>query len=526
LSEKRLSLALQRSICKYEGKIVNISNLLIESTARRPKHPAVRFLERTITFEELNREVDRLAYGLVRAGLHPGDISVLMMPNSIDWIFVYYALAKVGAVVLPVNFLYRVGELEHIFKDSSARAFIGHKDYLEQPRQVMSHLPEMDLRIARGVSPGQGFIPLEELFIDQGAFYHYPTRDDDTWAIIYTSGTTGHPKGAMLTHYNLANNAMTVANMRSTHPNDIVFGVLPLFHIFGQTSTFNSSIYLGLTIRLWPHFDAEELFLAIEEEESSILIAVPTILNRLVELADVRPPRRAGLRFCVSGGASLPVEVLRRFEDRFHATIYEGYGLTECSPVCVENPFGRQTRPGSIGLPIPGFEARIVNDQDEDVPIGEVGELIIRGPGVMKGYLNQPGVTAETLRRGWLHTGDLARMDEERYIYIVDRKKEMIIRGGYNVYPREVEEILYTHPEVVEAAVVGIPHPNLGEEVAAVVVLRQGTGTTTEELRQFVKERVAPYKYPRKIRLVKDLPKSHTGKVLKKILRTEILSDE
>jgi long-chain acyl-CoA synthetase len=261
------------------------------------------------------------------------------------------------------------------------------------------------------------------------------------------------------------------------------------------------------------------LFSAIEEEESSILIAVPTIFNRLVELADIRPPRRSGLRFCVSGGASLPVEVLRRFEDRFRTVIYEGYGLTECSPVCVENPFGRQTRPGSIGLAIPGFEARIVNDQDEDVSIGAVGELIIRGPGVMKGYLNQPEATGETLRGGWLHTGDLARMDEDRYIYIVDRKKEMIIRGGYNVYPREIEEVLYAHPDVLEAAVMGVPHPDLGEEVTAVVVLRQGACATPEELRQFVKERVAPYKYPRRIQLVKELPKSHTGKILKRAIR-------
>lgn len=500
---------------------MNISNLLIETTARRPKHPAIRFMGRTITYEELNRQVDCLSHGLVRAGLQPKDVCVLMMPNSIEWAIVYYALAKVGAMVVPVNFLYRVGELEHIFKDSGARAFIGHKDYIEHPRQVMAHLPKMDLRIAQGVSHVQGFIPLEELFLDEGVFHPYPARDEDTWAIIYTSGTTGYPKGAMLTHYNLVNNAMTVANMRSTDPSDVVFGVLPLFHIYGQTSAFNSSIYLGLTIRLFPHFDAEELFSAIEEEESSILIAVPTIFNRLVELANVRAPRRSGLRFCISGGASLPVEVLRRFEDRFHTTIYEGYGLTECSPVCVENPFGRQTKPGSIGLPIPGFEARIVNDQDEDVPIGTVGELIIRGPGVMKGYLNQPEATAEALRGGWLHTGDLARMDEDRYIYIVDRKKEMIIRGGFNVYPREIEEILYSHPDVVEAAVIGVPHPDLGEEVAAMVVLRQGASTSPEDLKQFVKERVAPYKYPRKIQMVKELPKSHTGKILKRAIRFE-----
>jgi len=500
---------------------MNISNLLIESAGRRPGHPAIRFLERTITYGELNKQADRLSHGLVRAGLHPGDICVLMMPNSIDWAIVYYAIAKVGAVVLPVNFLYRVGELGHIFRDSGARAFIGHEDYLEHPRHVMEHLPKVDLRIVQGGTHAQGFVPMEELFIDEGPFHPYPTRDDDTWAVIYTSGTTGHPKGAMLTHYNLANNAMTLAGMRLAGPNDVVFGVLPLFHIYGQTSAFNSSIYLGLTIRLWPHFNPEELFSAIEEEENSILIAVPTIFNRLVELANGRPLGRSGLRFCVSGGASLPVEVLRRFEDRFHTKIYEGYGLTECSPVCVENPFGRQTRPGSIGLPIPGFEARIVNDQDEDVSMGAVGELIIRGPGVMKGYLNQPAATAETLRRGWLHTGDLGRMDEDQYIYIVDRKKEMIIRGGYNVYPREIEEILYTHPDVVEAAVVGIAHPDLGEEVAAAVVLRQGAFATPEELSQFVKERVAPYKYPRKILLVKELPKSQTGKILKRSIRFE-----
>jgi long-chain acyl-CoA synthetase len=500
---------------------MNIPSLLIESAERRPEHLAIRFLNRTITYEELNRFVDRLSHGLIRAGLCAGDVCVLMMPNSIEWVVVYYALAKVGAVVLPVNFLYRAGELEHIFKDSGARAFVGHKDYLEHPRQVMEHLPMMDLRIAQGVSQDQGFLRLEDLFIDEEPFHPHPTRDDTTWAIIYTSGTTGHPKGAMLTHHNLVNNAMTVANMRSTDPNAVVFGVLPFFHIYGQTSVLNASIYLGLTIRLSSHFDVEELFSAIEEEENSILIAVPTIFNRLSELADIRPPRRSGLRYCVSGGASLPVEVLRRFEKHFQTTIYEGYGLTECSPVCVENPFGQPTRPGSIGLPIPGFKTRIVNDQDEDVSNGEVGELIIYGPGVMKGYLNQPLATAETLRGGWLHTGDLARRDEGGYIYIVDRKKEMIIRGGYNVYPREIEEILYAHPDVVEAAVMGVPHPDLGEEVAAVVVLRKGACVTPEELSQFVKERVAPYKYPRRIRVVNELPKSHTGKILKRAIRFE-----
>jgi long-chain acyl-CoA synthetase len=307
--------------------------------------------------------------------------------------------------------------------------------------------------------------------------------------------------------------------MRPVTPSAVILCVLPLFHIYGQTSALNAGIHLGLKIRLFPHFDPASLLAAIEEEEGSILIAVPTILNRLLEQAKLQPIRRSGLLFCISGAASLPVEILRKFQDTFHTTIYEGYGLTECSPVCVENPFGLPTRPGSIGVPIPQFNARVVDEQDRDVPAGEVGELIVHGPGVMKGYLNQPEATALALRGGWLHTGDLARMDEDGYIYIVDRKKDMIIRGGYNVYPRELEEILYTHPDVVEAAVVGMPHPDLGEEVAAAVVLRAGSRATVEDIRNYMKERVAPYKYPRKVEILGELPKSTTGKILKRAIR-------
>jgi long-chain acyl-CoA synthetase len=433
-------------------------------------------------------------------------------------------LAKVGSVVLPVNFLYRAAELEHIFRDSGARAFIGHAAYLEEARKVMNGLPEIDIRVADG-EPAFGFTSLDALHMDQTTFPAYPAHDDEPLAMIYTSGTTGIPKGAVLTHKNLASNAMTVADMRHTESEDVVLGVLPFFHIYGQTSILNSSIYLGLTVRLWVHFEAQEVLSAIEEERTSILIAVPTVFNRLAELAAVKRLKRSSLRFCVSGGASLPVEVLRRFESLFRTTIYEGYGLTECSPVCVENPYGRPTRPGSIGVPIPGFEARVVDEVDRDVRRGEVGELIVRGPGVMKGYLHQPEATEQTLRGGWLHTGDLARQDEDGYIYIVDRKKDMVIRGGYNVYPREVEETLYTHPAVSEAAVLGVPHPDLGEEVAALVVLRPGANATPEEIRAFVKERVAPYKYPRVVKLVRELPKSATGKVLKRAIPRDIFQD-
>lgn len=496
---------------------MNLANLLTNTAGRRPNHPAIRFQEQAVTYAQLSQRVDSLAAGLSAAGLKPGDVCVLMMPNSIHWVTIYYALAKLGSVILPVNFLYRVAELQHIFRDSGARAFIGHTVYLEEARKVMNGLPEMDIRVADG-APAVGFTPLDELFVGHDTFPTYPAQDDEPLAMIYTSGTTGLPKGAVLTHKNLASNAMTVADMRHTEPEDVVLGVLPFFHIYGLTSILNASIYLGLTVRLWVHFEAQEVFYAIEEEGNSILIAVPTVFNRLAEMAAVKPPRRSSLRFCVSGGASLPVEVLRRFESLFQATIYEGYGLTECSPVCVENPYGRPTRPGSIGVPIPGFEARVVDEMDREVGRGEVGELIVRGPGVMRGYLHQPEATEETLRGGWLHTGDLARQDEEGYLYIVDRKKDMVIRGGYNVYPREVEEILYTHPAVSEAAVLGVPHQDLGEEVAALVVLRPGTKATPEELRAFVKERIAPHKYPRVVKVVEELPKSATGKIQKRAI--------
>ena len=500
---------------------MNLAKFLTDTASRIPDHPAIRFEGQAITFVEMNRRVDALAHGLMRLGLRPGDVCILMMPSSANWALVYYALAKLGALVVPVNFLYRQRELEYIFRDCGARAFVGHADYLKESVLVMNSLPRMEIRVAEGENLPAGFTPLKGLFDEAGDFESYRTEADDPFAVIYTSGTTGEPKGAVLTHEGLMSDAMAVASVRHTEPDDVVLSVLPLFHIYGQTHSLNISIYLGLTIRMWTSFDAEEVFAAIEEEKSSILYAVPTMVNRLVELATVRPPKRSSLRFIISGGASLPVEVLHRFEKSFDTTIYESYGLTEFSPTCVENPFGRPTRPGSIGLAIPPFKVRIVDEHDKDVPRGEVGELVVSGSAVMKEYLNKPEATAEALRGGRLHTGDLARMDEDGYIYIVDRKKDLIIRGGYNVYPREVEEVLYTHQDVSEAAVIGVPHSDLGEEVTAVVILRPGAEVTDEELRQYVKERVAPYKYPRVVKFVKELPKTSAGKIFKRAISLE-----
>jgi long-chain acyl-CoA synthetase len=500
---------------------LNLADFLTDSAHRTPDHCAIRFEGESITFGQMNRKVDALANGLAGLGLKSGDVCILMMPSSLNWALVYYSLAKLGAVVVPVNFLYRQREIEYIFRDAGARAFVGHNDYLKDAVKALDSLPRMEIRIVEGENVPAGFTRLEGLFFEGRDFQTYETDADDPLAVIYTSGTTGEPKGAVLTHKALMNDVKAVAGVRYTEPHDVVLSVLPLFHIYGMTHALNISIYLGLTIRMWSAFDENAVLAAIEAEGSTILYAVPTMVNRLVEVAAARPPARSSLRFVISGGASLPVEVLHRFEKAFGAPIYESYGLTEFSPTCIENPFGRPTRPGSIGLPIPPFQARIVDEDDRDVPTGTVGELIVSGSAMMKGYLNKPEATRETLRNGWLHTGDLARMDEDGYIYIVDRKKDMIIRGGYNVYPREVEEVLYTHPAVSEAAVAGVPHQDLGEEIAAAIVLKPGSRVTADELRQFVKQEVAPYKYPRVIQFFEELPKTSAGKILKRSIAFE-----
>jgi long-chain acyl-CoA synthetase len=501
---------------------MNLAYYLENSARLYPDKPALRFEGQQITFQELEIACNCLANGLSELGLAPGDRCVVMMPNSIRQVTVYYALAKLGAIVVPVNFLFRKYELEHIIEDAKPKAFIGAEPYLTEIRHVLDKGNRPLMRIALGVKEDQTFMDLEKVYSDKMDFSTYPSDDHDTVNLLYTSGTTGIPKGVMLTHGNLARNAKILAEMRGQlDPKTVVIGVLPLYHVYGITSVLNVSMHLGLTVELFSRFEPEEVIEAIEREEQTIFFAVPTMLNRLVQLASENPPKRTSLKFCISGGASLPVEFLHRFEAIFKTEIHEGYGLTE-APVCVENPYGRATKPGSIGMPIPQFSARIVDSTGNDLRQGEVGELLIKGPAVTKGYWNRPDETKATIKDGWLFTGDLARMDEDRYIYIVDRKKELIIRGGYNVYPREIEEVLYQIPDISEAAVFGVPHEDLGEEVAAVVFLREGSTMGAMAIQGYVKERVAPYKYPRIIKVSKEpLPKTGSGKILKKEVKKQ-----
>ncbi|WP_258718679.1 long-chain fatty acid--CoA ligase [Saccharopolyspora gloriosae] len=342
---------------------------------------------------------------------------------------------------------------------------------------------------------------------------------DDTAVILYTSGTTGKPKGAELTHANLDGNAaVTRETLIEIGPDDVVMGCLPLFHVFGLTCGLTASVQAGSCLTLIPRFDGAKALEVIERDGVTVFEGVPTMYSAMLHAtgdADLTT-----IRACICGGAPMPVELLRSFEETFDCVILEGYGLSESSPVACFNHPRIERKPGTIGVPVRDVSLRVIDDGGRGVPTGEVGEIVIKGPNVMKGYWDLPEATAETIVDGWLRTGDLAVCDEDGYFTIVDRKKDMIIRGGYNVYPREIEEVIYEHPAVAETAVVGVPHPDLGEDVAAAVALKPGATATAEEIRDFVKERVAPYKYPRHVWITDELPKGPTGKLLRRAVRT------
>jgi long-chain acyl-CoA synthetase len=341
--------------------------------------------------------------------------------------------------------------------------------------------------------------------------------DADDAVILYTSGTTGKPKGAELTHAGMTRNAeLTAATLLKNHPDDVTMGCLPLFHVFGLTCGLNATVAGGGTLTLMPRFDPAKALEIIQRDAVTIFEGVPTMYAAILHHPAADPAMAATLRVCISGGASMPVEILRGFEEKFGCMILEGYGLSETSPVASFNLPDLVRKPGSIGVPVEGVQMRLIDEAGQTVPAEEIGEIAIRGHNVMKGYWGKPEATAEAMIDGWFRTGDLAKVDSDGYYYIVDRKKDLIIRGGYNVYPREIEEVLYEHPEVAEAAVIGIPHAELGEEVGAAVALKPGASATPEELRAFAKDKVAAYKYPRQVWLVESLPKGPTGKILRR----------
>jgi long-chain acyl-CoA synthetase len=408
-----------------------------------------------------------------------------------------------------MNPLLKAREVEYYLRDSGARLVVTG----EQSAAPVTEAAGTVGIDAVTVGPAMP----DALLADEPLDAPVDRSDDDTAVILYTSGTTGQPKGAELTHASLNSNARTTEEtLLEGSADDVIMGCLPLFHVFGLTCSLNAGVLAGSQLTLIPRFDGGTALDVVERDGVTVFEGVPTMFSAMLHQPDAANRDMSSLRLCVSGGSAMPVEVMRSFEETFGCIVLEGYGLSETSPVASFNHPHAERKPGSIGTPIRGVELRLVDDEGNDTPAGEVGEIAIRGENVMKGYWNRPEDTAKAIPDGWFRSGDLARVDDEGYYFIVDRKKEMIIRGGYNVYPREIEEALYEHPAVAEAACIGIKHPDLGEEVAAAVALKPGASAEVGELQAFVKERVAAYKYPRHLWLVDSLPKGPTGKILRR----------
>jgi long-chain acyl-CoA synthetase len=489
--------------------MANLANLRVETAKARHERPALRIGEAVVSYGELGHASARVAGLLGGRGVAVGDRVGIMLPNLTAFPAIYYGVLRAGGVVVPMNPLLKSREVAFYLGDSGARvlfAFTGFED--EAAKGAAEAGAECII-----VTPGE----FERALSGQEPEAAVADRDDqDTAVILYTSGSTGKPKGAELTHANMTRNAEASVRLFSGTAEDVIFGGLPLFHSFGQTCGLNAAMAVGACLTLLPRFDPAAALEIIQRDRVTIFEGVPTMYVALLQFPDRDRYDTSTLRLCVSGGAALPLEVLRGFEEAFGCIILEGYGLSETSPVASFNHPDRERKPGSIGTPIQGVEFRLIDDQGDDVADGEVGEIAIRGHNVMKGYWNRPEATEEAMRDGWFRTGDMARRDADGYYFIVDRKKELIIRGGFNVYPREIEEVLYEHPAVAQCAVIGVPHPTHGEEVAAAVVLKPDAEVTPEELRDYVKDRVAAYKYPRHVWFVDALPQGATGKIQKR----------
>jgi long-chain acyl-CoA synthetase len=490
--------------------MANLGSLLEGAAADHPDHPAIRMDDLVLSYAQLREAAGRMGTLLASLGVGPGDRAGIMLPNVPAFPIAFYGALAAGAIVVPMNPLLKEREVAYYLGDSGAKALVAwHAAAGEAAKGAADAGAE--LVVAETPDLGGLLDGLEPLREPSGR------GGDDDAVILYTSGTTGRPKGAELTHAGLVRNAeISARTLFDVGPGDMIMGCLPLFHVFGLTCGLNVSVASAATLTLLPRFDPAKALEIISRDGVTIFEGVPTMYAAILHLPGADPALAATLRVCVSGGASLPVEILRGFEEKFGCIILEGYGLSETSPVASFNHPDRVRKPGSIGTPIEGVEMRLIDDDFRTVPDGEIGEIAIRGHNVMKGYWNKPEATAEAIRDGWFRTGDMARVDSDGYYYIVDRKKDLIIRGGYNVYPREIEEVLHEHPAVAEVAVIGIPHPELGEEVGAAVALKPGASATPEELRAFARDKVAAYKYPRHVWLVDALPKGPTGKILRR----------
>ena len=503
---------------------ISLPELLQQSVEKYREKTAITFFDQTFTYEELFDHVKRVASAFHKRGLKKGDRVALMLPNTPFYPISYYAALMCGATIVQVNPLYKPDELRYILNDSGSTFIVAFEPLAPVVEAVKkdTHLKEVIFASIESVSQ------FHELLQDEGDKVPEIAIDpkEDVAVLQYTGGTTGRSKGAMLTHYNLVANTVqsAIAIKPVSDPgNERVLMVAPLFHVYGMTSGMNLAFYNGNNLIMLPRFEVEEVVKTIEKHQPTNFPGVPTMYIALLNYAKNHQTKLDSFKSCTSGSAPLPVEVLEQLHSVTGAPVAEGYGLSEASPTTHRNPVVGTQKPGSIGIPFPNTDVKIV-DQDtgeRELAVGEIGEMIIRGPQVMKGYWNMPEETEQTIRNGWLYTGDLAKMDEDGYFYIVGRKKELIIASGYNVYPIEIEDVLYEHPKVLEAAVFGVPHEYRGETIKAVIVPQEGQTLTEDEIVSFCKEKLAAYKVPKIIEFRDEMPKTAVGKILKRKLQEE-----
>jgi long-chain acyl-CoA synthetase len=489
----------------------NLATLLTDTAERQADRTALKLDDTEVSYGFLKEGSARVAGLLRERGFERGDRVGIMLPNVPYFAFIYYGILRAGGIVVPMNPLLKGREVKFYLEDPGAEILFAWHDFLEEAEKGADDAGA-DLI---SVVPGE----FENLVQDADPVHEVAdVEGDDTAVLLYTSGTTGKPKGAALTHDNLRRNVeVTLANLIELDESDTLLGALPLFHSFGQTCGLNCGMAAGARLSLIPRFDPDKALEIIERDGVTIFQGVPTMYTAMLNSDRKDDFDLSCLRLCMSGGSAMPGEIMRGFEEQFGCKVLEGYGLSETSPVASFNHPDRERKEGSIGTPIEGIEMKVVDENRKDVDQGEVGEIAIRGHNIMKGYWGREDATKESIDSdGWFYTGDMAYVDEEGYFFIVDRKKDMIIRGGYNVYPREIEEVLYEHEAVAECAVLAVPDDSMGEEVGAAVVLKSGQDVSEDDLRSFVKEQVAGYKYPRKIWFEDELPKGPTGKILKK----------
>ncbi|MEG0259081.1 MAG: fatty acid--CoA ligase family protein [Lysinibacillus sp.] len=512
---------------------MNLVSRVRQQAIEQPTKAAYHFMGKDTSYEEFEQTVGRFAKALQDLGVEKGDHVAFLLGNTPHYLISLYATLRLGATAIPINPIYTPDEISYIISNGDVKTVVALDALLPLVEMGVHAFPQVEAFIvcetaADTVEKVAGLS--EKAKSKTHLFSHLIARatsllepvevqSNENAIILYTSGTTGTPKGAMLTHENIYSNACDVATYLDFKADDRIIATLPVFHVFALTVVVNAPLVSGATILLAPRFSPAEIFTMAKEHKATVFAGVPTMYNFLYQLQDSNPEDFSTIRLAISGGASLPVALLHNFEEKFNVRVSEGYGLSEASPVTCFNPLDRDRKAGSIGTSIFNVENKVVDEYGQEVPVGQVGELIVRGPNVMKGYYKMAEETAIALQDGWLRTGDLARVDDEGYFYIVDRKKDMIIVGGFNVYPREVEEVLFTHRNVVEAAVVGYPDENFGEAVHAYVVLKDKEASTKEDILTYCAKHLVKYKVPTVIEIIDELPKNTTGKILRRSLK-------